>query len=94
MVGARGAAECTAQWGRAVGAADPRRRLAFGNCAENPGLNDLVFGNILARPLRLMARDLARYLAPGGVAILAGLLRVQRMMCWRRTGAMGWSWTG
>jgi hypothetical protein len=24
-----------------------------------------------------MARDLARYLAPGGVAILAGLLRVQ-----------------
>lgn len=37
----------------------------------------LVFGNILARPLRLMARDLARQLAPGGVAILAGLLRVQ-----------------
>jgi ribosomal protein L11 methyltransferase len=37
----------------------------------------LVFGNILARPLRLMARDLARQLAPGGTAILAGLLRVQ-----------------
>lgn len=37
----------------------------------------LVFGNILARPLRLMARDLANHLAPGGVAILAGLLRVQ-----------------
>jgi ribosomal protein L11 methyltransferase len=37
----------------------------------------LVFGNILARPLRLMARDLARHLAPGGVAILAGLLQVQ-----------------
>ena len=41
------------------------------------GPYDLVFGNILARPLRLMARDLARHLAPGGVAILAGLLRSQ-----------------
>jgi ribosomal protein L11 methyltransferase len=41
------------------------------------GPYDLVFGNILARPLRLMARDLARHLAPGGVAILAGLLRAQ-----------------
>lgn len=38
---------------------------------------DLVFANILARPLRLMARDLARNLAPGGVAILSGLLRIQ-----------------
>jgi ribosomal protein L11 methyltransferase len=41
------------------------------------GPYDLVFGNILARPLRLMARDLACHLAPGGVAILAGLLRAQ-----------------
>jgi ribosomal protein L11 methyltransferase len=41
------------------------------------GPYDLVFGNILARPLRLMARDLARGLAAGGTAILAGLLRVQ-----------------
>jgi ribosomal protein L11 methyltransferase len=41
------------------------------------GPYDLVFGNILARPLRLMARDLAHCLAPGGTAILAGLLRVQ-----------------
>ncbi len=38
---------------------------------------DLVFGNILARPLRAMARDLALHLAPGGTAILAGLLRTQ-----------------
>jgi ribosomal protein L11 methyltransferase len=35
---------------------------------------DLVFANILARPLCLMARDLAAHLAPGGTAILAGLL--------------------
>jgi ribosomal protein L11 methyltransferase len=41
------------------------------------GPYDLVFGNILARPLRLMARDLARNLAPGGIAILAGLLHLQ-----------------
>jgi len=38
---------------------------------------DLVFANILARPLTQMARHLARRLAPGGVAILAGLLDSQ-----------------
>lgn len=35
---------------------------------------DLVFANILARPLCRMARGLATHLAPGGTAILAGLL--------------------
>jgi ribosomal protein L11 methyltransferase len=35
---------------------------------------DLVFANILARPLCRMAGDLAQHLAPGGRAILAGLL--------------------
>jgi ribosomal protein L11 methyltransferase len=34
---------------------------------------DLVLANILADPLCDMARDLARHLAPGGTAILAGL---------------------
>ena len=38
---------------------------------------DLVLSNILARPLALMARDLARLLAPGGRAVLSGLLRRQ-----------------
>ena len=38
---------------------------------------DLVLSNILARPLALMARDLARVLAPGGRAVLSGLLRRQ-----------------
>jgi ribosomal protein L11 methyltransferase len=37
----------------------------------------LVFANILARPLCAMAKDLAAHLAPGGVAILAGLLGTQ-----------------
>src|SRR6202007_576495 len=38
---------------------------------------DLVLSNILARPLALLARDVARTLAPGGRAVLSGLLRRQ-----------------
>ena len=38
---------------------------------------DLILANILARPLERMARDLARILAPGGVAVLSGLLTSQ-----------------
>jgi ribosomal protein L11 methyltransferase len=41
---------------------------------------DLVFANILARPLCAMAKHLARGLAPGGTAILAGLLDSQARM--------------
>ncbi len=41
---------------------------------------DLVFANILARPLCRMARSLALGLAPGGTAILAGLLGTQARM--------------
>ena len=41
---------------------------------------DLVFANILARPLCRMAGSLAAHLAPGGTAILAGLLRSQLRM--------------
>ena len=56
------------------------------NFAQAPGYRsralrgrkyDLILANILARPLALMARDLTRALAPGGVAVLAGLLRRQ-----------------
>jgi ribosomal protein L11 methyltransferase len=35
---------------------------------------DLVLCNILARPLKRLAQGLARHLAPGGLAVLAGLL--------------------
>ena len=38
------------------------------------GPYDLVFANILARPLARMAPSLARHLAPGGIAVLSGLL--------------------
>lgn len=44
---------------------------------RSKGPYDLVFANILARPLCLMARDLALNLTPGGTAILAGLLANQ-----------------
>lgn len=38
------------------------------------GPYDLITANILAEPLMAMARSLAAHLAPGGTAILAGLL--------------------
>ena len=38
---------------------------------------DLVFANILARPLCAMAHELAAKMKPGGTVILAGLLGVQ-----------------
>jgi ribosomal protein L11 methyltransferase len=41
---------------------------------------DLIFANILARPLALMARDLRRAIAPGGFAVLAGLLKRQEAL--------------
>ncbi|MFT8246285.1 50S ribosomal protein L11 methyltransferase [Roseomonas sp. BN140053] len=48
--------------------------------AVRAGRYDLVFANILARPLCAMAKDLAGHLAPGGTAILAGLLGTQVRM--------------
>lgn len=38
---------------------------------------DLVFSNILARPLTLMAKDLAKVLADDGLAVLSGMLENQ-----------------
>jgi len=40
---------------------------------------DLILANILARPLQRMAPDLSRRVAPGGTAILSGLLVAQEM---------------
>jgi ribosomal protein L11 methyltransferase len=69
-----------------------RTRLADGwHSADlrQGGPYDLVFANILARPLCLMAKDLAAQLAPGGVAILSGLLDQQArsvLVAHRRSG--------
>jgi ribosomal protein L11 methyltransferase len=52
---------------------------------------DLILANILARPLALMARDLKRAIAPGGVAVLAGLLRRQEALVLAAHRAQGLS---
>jgi ribosomal protein L11 methyltransferase len=55
-------------------------KLVRVQCAAGVGREagyDLVFANILARPLALMARDLSRATGPGGLVILSGLLRRQ-----------------
>ncbi len=60
-------------WVSAIAADGYRdRRLAAG------GPFDLIVANILAGPLAAMAKDLAANLAPGGTAILAGLLARQQ----------------
>jgi len=46
----------------------------FASAIRRAGPFDLVLANILARPLAAMARLLSRRLAPGGVAVLSGLL--------------------
>jgi len=58
--------------------------------AVSCGGYDLVFANILARPLCAMARDMARHLRPGGTAILAGLLGTQarQVMAAHRRGGL------
>ena len=61
--------------GRAV-----RVRLANGwqnHTVRRSAPYDLVFANILARPLCQMARHLANNLSPGGTAILSGFLQTQ-----------------
>lgn len=53
-----------------------RMRVAEGlprGCARN-GSYDLILANILADPLVTLAPDVARALAPGGIAVLSGLL--------------------
>ena len=54
-----------------------RRAPGYRGRAGRKSHYDLVLSNILARPLALLARDLARALAPGGRAVLSGLLRRQ-----------------
>lgn len=56
-----------------------------GNGWQSPSIRkqapfDLVFANILARPLCKMAKDLAKNLQPGGIVILSGLLQSQIAM--------------
>ncbi|MBK1695809.1 50S ribosomal protein L11 methyltransferase [Rhodovibrio salinarum] len=50
---------------------------------------DLICANILAEPLTQMARDLDKALAPGGIAILSGLLNHQARKVLLRHRAQG-----
>jgi ribosomal protein L11 methyltransferase len=57
---------------------DLRRGNGYGDRGlRRSGPFDLILANILARPLMRMAPALARALAPGGVAVLSGLLARQ-----------------
>ena len=63
----------------------PRIRVRRADGWRSPGVRgagpyDLVLANILARPLCAMARDLAAGLAPGGYAVVSGLLAGQARM--------------
>jgi ribosomal protein L11 methyltransferase len=82
-------------------------RVCHGNGYRLPRIRqgrpfDLVLANILARPLAAMAGDLARHLAPCGVAVLSGLLgrqapfvlaahRARRLQLLRRRDIAGWT---
>jgi ribosomal protein L11 methyltransferase len=71
-----------------------RIRLLHGNGYRHAAIRraapfDLVTANILARPLAAMAGDLATALAPGGVAILSGLLTRQAPLVLAAHRALG-----
>jgi ribosomal protein L11 methyltransferase len=56
---------------------ESRRTTGYRDRSIGASRYDLILSNILARPLAAMAPDLAYRLAPGGRAVLSGLLRSQ-----------------
>ena len=58
--------------------------------ADRPGRFDLVFANILAKPLRILAPSLARVAAPHGTLILSGLLAQDVPGVLSAYAAQGW----
>jgi ribosomal protein L11 methyltransferase len=54
-----------------------RQAAGYRDRAVRKSRYDLILSNILARPLAVLASDLARALMPGGRAVLSGLLRRQ-----------------
>ena len=58
---------------------------------RDAGFYDVVFANILARPLRHMARDLTATLSEGGVVVLSGLLSHQEQFVLSAYREMGLS---
>ena len=88
---------------RAGGLVRPVRAVGLGHPRLRSGAPyDLVFANILARPLRGLAPSLRRVLKPGGEIILSGLLagdvpgvlssyRTQGLVLVRRRTIEGWA---
>ncbi|MDB5595993.1 MAG: prmA [Hyphomicrobiales bacterium] len=90
-----------------INGAGPWLKAVVARGASHPALRaggpyDLIFGNILARPLRLLAPDLARLCDTGGEIILSGLLardvpgvlsayRAQGFAMKRRLDIEGWA---
>ncbi|MDP6951654.1 MAG: 50S ribosomal protein L11 methyltransferase [Alphaproteobacteria bacterium] len=75
-------AAATARENARLNRLSPHLRFVAGNGYGAPAVGagapfDIVAANILARPLAKMAPALSRALAPGGLAILAGLLNSQ-----------------
>jgi len=60
-----------------MGTVRVRRAPGYRDRALRKSRYDLILSNILARPVALLACDLARALMPGGRAVLSGLLRRQ-----------------
>jgi ribosomal protein L11 methyltransferase len=60
-----------------MGMVQVRRAPGYRDRAIRKSRYDLILSNILARPLGLLARDLAQSLMPSGRAVLSGLLRRQ-----------------
>jgi ribosomal protein L11 methyltransferase len=78
---------------RANGVADAVRLLLSDGFrraeVRRAGPYDLILANILAEPLCSMAQDLSRHLAPGGLAVLSGLLTWQAPQVVARYRAAG-----
>lgn len=53
------------------------------------GCFDLIVANILSKPLMKLARPMAAALAPGGIAVLSGLMRDEEDMLLRAYGRSG-----
>ena len=98
--GPGGAPQCRGEWRRRPCRFAAGQQLCRARVAGSAPY-DLVFANILARPVIAMARGMVRAMAPGGVAVLFGLLRCQepivlaasrlRVVLARRLVVDGWS---
>ena len=94
-VSVRVSAENAAENGVALGTRRGELALVVADGTQHPAIAarapyDLLIANILAGPLVALAPALAQIAAPGGMLILAGLLRKQRAAVVRGYRRAGW----